>query len=108
MQKMIEFYYQKETAILKLGRTLPDLANICLHNLTYSEFHWTRQRLFGDYSSSQDMGGVPSMVFTLKVVADETFIRKSVVELVQFSCRPRRKPILSLFDVSNKAYWIVY
>ena len=31
MQKMIEFYHQKEIGILKLGCTLPSLANSCLH-----------------------------------------------------------------------------
>ena len=39
MQKMIEFYHQKEIDILKLGCTLPNLANICLHKSTHSKFY---------------------------------------------------------------------
>ena len=38
MQKMIEFYHQKEIDMLKLGCTLPNLANICLHKSTDSMF----------------------------------------------------------------------
>ena len=32
MQKMIEFYYNKDIDKLKLGCTIPQLANICLHS----------------------------------------------------------------------------
>ena len=39
MQKMIEFYHQKEIDILKLGCILPNLANICLHKSTESKFY---------------------------------------------------------------------
>ena len=38
MQKMIEFYRQKEIDMLKLGCILPNLANICLHKSTDSKF----------------------------------------------------------------------
>ena len=31
MQKMIQFYHDKGIDMLKLGYTLPNLANICLH-----------------------------------------------------------------------------
>ena len=31
MQKLIAFYHDKDIDMLKLGRTLPNLANICLH-----------------------------------------------------------------------------
>ena len=34
MQKMIEFYHDKGIDMLKLGCTLPNLANICLHKST--------------------------------------------------------------------------
>ena len=34
MQKMIQFYYNKGNDMLKLGCTLPNLANICLHKST--------------------------------------------------------------------------
>ena len=34
MKKMIEFYHNKGIDMLKLGCTLPNLANICLHKST--------------------------------------------------------------------------
>ena len=39
MQKMIEFYHNKGIDMLKLGCTLPNLANICLHKSTASKFY---------------------------------------------------------------------
>ena len=39
MQKMIEFYHNKGIDMLKLGCTLPNLANICLHKSTGSKFY---------------------------------------------------------------------
>ena len=50
MQKMINFYHQKEIDMLKLGCTLPNLANIHLHKSIDSEFYLfyrKRQRLVG-------------------------------------------------------------
>ena len=39
MQKMIEFYHQKEIDMWKLGCTLPNLANICLDKSTDSKIY---------------------------------------------------------------------
>ena len=39
MQEMIEFYHNKGINMLKLGCTLPKLANICLHRSTSAIFH---------------------------------------------------------------------
>ena len=39
MQKMIAFYHDKDIDILKLGCTLPNLANICLHKSTDAKFY---------------------------------------------------------------------
>ena len=39
MQKLIDFYHQKEIDMLRLGCTLPTLANICLHKGTDSKFY---------------------------------------------------------------------
>ena len=78
MQKMIQFYHNKGIDILKLGWTLPNLANICLHKSTDSEFY-----PFTDSDKDllekirEDMVGGPSNVFTRKALVDETFIRKS-------------------------------
>ena len=78
MQKMIDIYHNKGIDMLKLGCTLPNLANICLHKSTDSKFY--------PFSESdkdllekirEDMVGGSSFVFTRKAVLDETFIRKS-------------------------------
>ena len=39
MQKMMEFSHNKEIDMLKLGCTLTNLANICLHNSTNNKFY---------------------------------------------------------------------
>ena len=39
IQKMIELYHNKGIDMLKLGCTLPNLANICLHKSTDSKFY---------------------------------------------------------------------
>ena len=63
--------------MVKLGCTLPDLANKCLQKTTDSKFY-----LFTESDEDllqkirEDMVG-PSIVFTRKAVVDETFIRKS-------------------------------
>ena len=38
MQKMVKFYHNKGIDMLKLGCTLPNLANICLHKSTNNNF----------------------------------------------------------------------
>ena len=78
MQKMIDFCHNKGIDFVKLGCTLPNLANICLHKSTDSEFYpfteWDRNLL---EKIREDMVGGPPVVFTRKAVVDETFIRKS-------------------------------
>ena len=78
MQKLIEFYHNKGIDMLKLGCTLPNLANICLHK-------WTDSKFYPPTESDKDLlekiredrVGGPSIVFTRKAVVDETFRRKS-------------------------------
>ena len=78
MQKMIAFYHDKDIDMLKLGCTLPNLANICLHISTDAKFYPFTD---GDKNLSEkfreDVVGGPSFVFTRKAVDDETFIRES-------------------------------
>ena len=78
MQKMIAFYQDKDIDMLKLGCTLPNLANICLHKCTDAKLHPFTE---GDKDLMEkfreDVVGGPSIVFTRKAVIDETFIRKS-------------------------------
>ena len=78
MQKTIEFYHNKGIDMLKLGCTLPNLANICLHKSTDSKFYpFTVSEEDLLEKIREDMVGGPSIVFTRKAVVDETFIRKS-------------------------------
>ena len=78
MQKMIEFYHQKKIDMLKLGCTLPNLGNICLHKSTDSKFNpFTGSDKDLLEKICEYMVGGPSIVFTRKAVVDETFIRKS-------------------------------
>ena len=39
MQKLIVFYHDKDIDMFKLGFTLPNLANICLHKSTDAKFY---------------------------------------------------------------------
>ena len=78
MQKTIDFYHDKDIDMLRLGCTLPNLANICLHKYTDAKFYPLTE---GDKDLSEkvweDFVGGPSTVFTRKAVVDENFIRKS-------------------------------
>ena len=64
--------------MLKLGCTLPNQANICLHKYTDAKFY---PFTGGDKDLlekfREDVVGGPSIVFTRKAVVDETFIRNS-------------------------------
>ena len=44
MQRMIAFYHDKDIDMLKLGCTLPNLANICLHKSTDGKFYTFSER----------------------------------------------------------------
>ena len=64
--------------MLKLGCTLPNLANVCLHKSADSKFHpFTESDKDLLEKIREDMVGGLSFVFTGKSVVDETFIRKS-------------------------------
>ena len=75
MQNVIAFYRVKEFDMLKLGWTLPNLVNICVHKSTDPSFYpfmeADRNLL---QKVRQDVVGWP-IVFTRETV-DETFIRK--------------------------------
>ena len=78
MQKTIAFFHDKDIDMLKLGCTLPNVANICLQKSTDAKFYPFTE---GDKDNlekiREDVVGGPSVVFTRKAVVDETFIRKS-------------------------------
>ena len=77
MEKMIAFYHDKDIDMLKLGCTLPNLANICLNKSTDANFSPFTE---GDKNLLEKIRegvvGAPFIVFTRKAVV-ETFIRKS-------------------------------
>ena len=78
MQKLIVFYHDKDIDMLKLGCTLPNLANICLHKSTDAKFYlFTEGEKHLLERVREDVVGDPSIVFARKAVVDETFIRKS-------------------------------
>ena len=65
MQKMIEFYHNKGTYMLKLGPTLPSLASICLHKSTDSKFYLSTQSDKDLLEKiRENMVGGPSNIFT--------------------------------------------
>ena len=75
---MIEFNHRKEIDMLKLGCSLPNLANNCLRKSTDSKFHpftESDKDLLEKIHEGMVVG--PSIVFTRKAVVDETFILKS-------------------------------
>ena len=78
MKKIIEFHHSKRIDMLKLGCTLPNLANICLHCSTNVKFYPFPE---GDKDLlekiREDMVGGPSIVFTRKAVVGQTRIRSS-------------------------------
>ena len=78
MQKMVAFCHKKGIDMLKVGCTLPNLANICLHKSTSAKLYpitGTDKDLL--QKIREDLFGGPSIVFTRKAVVDETFIPDS-------------------------------
>ena len=69
MQKKIAFYHDKIIEMLKLGCTLPDLANICLHKSFDAKFYpFTEGENFFWKKIREDVVGGPSIVFTRKAM----------------------------------------
>ena len=78
MQKMIAFYHDKDIDMLKLGCTLPNLTNTCLHKSTDAKFYpFTEGCKDFLEKTLEDVVGGPSIVFTRKAAFDGTFTRKS-------------------------------
>ena len=82
MQKMLDFHHKRGIDMLKLGCTLPNLANNCLQKSTSAKFYpfnGTDEDLLQKIREEirEDMVGGPSIIFTRKTVVDETFIRDS-------------------------------
>ena len=78
MKKMMKFYHDQKNDMLKLGCTLPNLANICLHKSMDRKFYpfIEADKDLHEKIRSEMTGGL-SIVFTRKAVVDKTFIRRS-------------------------------
>ena len=75
---MLAFYHKKGIDMLKLGRTLPNLASTCLHRSTSAKFYpFTETDKDLLQKIRENMVGGPSIVFTREAVVDKTFIRNS-------------------------------
>ena len=78
MQKMMKFYHNKGIDMLKLGCTLPNLANICLHKSTNNNFYpFVEADKDLHDKIREDMTGGPSIVFNRKAVVDQIYIRNT-------------------------------
>ena len=115
MQEMIAFYHDKDIDMLKLGCTLANLANICLHKSTDAKIYPFTE---GDKDLfekiREDVVGGPSIVFTRKAVVDESFMRKSTnicksivgidaSQLYLYSmCQPMLTGLYSCWDIDSE------
>ena len=76
--KVIAFYQDKDIDMLKLGCTLPNLANNCLHKSTDAKIYpFTEGNKNLLEAIPEDVVGGPSSVFTRKAVVVQTFNRKT-------------------------------
>ena len=119
MQKMLAFSHKKGIDMLKLGCTLPNLANIYLHKSTSAKFYpitETDKDLL--QKIREDMVGGPSIVFTRKAVVDETFIRGSGIicksfvginasQLYPYSmCQPMPTGLYTRWEYDTESNWL--
>ena len=111
---MIACYHDKDIDMLKLGSTIPNLANICLHKSTDAKFYPFTE---GDKDLlekiREDVVGGPSNVFTRKAFVDEIYIRrtnicKSIVgidvsQLYPYSmCQPMPTGLYTRWDIDSE------
>ena len=77
MQKKFDCHHDKGIDMLKLGCTLPFLANSCLHESTDSKLYpFSDRDKYRLEKIREDMFGGLSLVFNRKALVDETYIRK--------------------------------
>ena len=80
MTKMIQFYHSKQFDMLKLGYTLPNLANRILHSSTDAAFFpfCEQDKEYDNYIRNRLTGG-PSIIFTQYAKVGKTKIRGSEI-----------------------------
>ena len=111
---MISFYHDKDIDKLKLGCTLPNLANICLDKSTGSIFYPFTE---GDKDllekTREVVNGGPSIVFTRKAVFDNFFFENqqtyanlllglTVANYTNTGCVNTCRPVLISVGISIK------
>ena len=105
----MKFYHDRGIDVLKLGCTLPNLANICLHSSTDAKFYpfIEHDRDFLN-KIREDMVGGPSIVFTRKAIAGKPkfVILKTCVRLLLESMLVNY--ILHVHHVSGNADWAIH
>ena len=75
-QKMMKCYHERKIDMLKLGYTLPNLANIYLHSSTTAKFYpFTRNDEDLLEKIRSDMVGGPSVIFKREAIVGKTKIR---------------------------------
>ena len=78
MHRMVAYYHSKNIDMLKLGLTLPNLANNILHSSTDAKFFpFAKADSWYDSFIRQKLTGSPSIIFTRYAKATETRIRDS-------------------------------
>ena len=85
MQKLIEFYHDKDIDLLNLGCTLPNLANICLYKSTDAKYYLFMEE---DKNLSENLGKT-SLVDHLSFSHAEQLFMKLLFEICkhrQISC----------------------
>ena len=78
MKKMMKFYHDQKIDMLKLGCTLPNLANICIHKSTDRKFYPFIDADKDLHENINEITGGPSIVFTRKAVCCRQNIHQEV------------------------------
>ena len=80
IQKLIAIYHDRFIDTLKLGCTLPNLANTILHKSIETKFYpFTESDKDLSGKIRGDVVGGPPTVFTCKALVYESFVRKSTI-----------------------------
>ena len=75
---MFVLYHENDIDMLMLGCTLPNLANICIHKSTHTNFYpFTKADKYLLEKNREVVAGDRSIIFTGEAVVGETFIGKS-------------------------------
>ena len=75
--KPITFWHQKNVVMLKLGSTIPNLSNNCLHKPTDTEIYPIAEADKNLKEKNREDVVCGSVVLTGKAVVGDTFVRKS-------------------------------